>query len=113
MQDVERLSRVLPKSNALHDVLYPLATGLAQLPWEETALRTYLKPRLPQALQHIAAHMTRTLIRAFPGTAAPDARQTGGRPQPVLTSPACQSACKTDPLSASKIDPPCGVEIRA
>ena len=26
---------------------------------------------------------------------------------------ACQSACKTDPLSASKIDPLCCVEIRA
>lgn len=25
----------------------------------------------------------------------------------------CQSARKTDPLSASKIDPPCDVEIRA
>ena len=25
----------------------------------------------------------------------------------------CQSARKTDPLSASKFDPPCGVEIRA
>ena len=25
----------------------------------------------------------------------------------------CQSARKTDPLSASKIDPPCAVEIRA
>ena len=25
----------------------------------------------------------------------------------------CQSACKTDPLSASKIDPLCCVEIRA
>ena len=26
---------------------------------------------------------------------------------------ACQSACKLDPISASKIDPPCDVEIRA
>ena len=35
---------------------------------------------------------------------------------PSLTEPdrdVCQSARKTDPLSASKIDPPCAVEIRA
>jgi hypothetical protein len=31
----------------------------------------------------------------------------------VILTYACQSARKTDPLSASKIDPPCDIEIRA
>ena len=35
------------------------------------------------------------------------------RPNTSKPAPGCQSARKTDPLSASKIDPPCGVEIRA
>jgi RNA-directed DNA polymerase len=75
MQDNERLSRVLPKSSAALDVLYPLATGLAQLPWDAATLRNHLKTRLPQPLQHLAAHVARVLIRAFPGSAAPDARR--------------------------------------
>ncbi len=107
MQDNERLSRVLPKSSAARDVLYPLATGLAQLPWDAGTLRSHLKTRLPQPLQHLAAPMTRVLIRAFPGSAAPDAprivsalahtgsaaqlrdfaRKTQTRPAPVLALP--------------------------
>jgi len=35
------------------------------------------------------------------------------RPRDIERALACQSARKTDPLSASKIDPPCSVEIRA
>jgi RNA-directed DNA polymerase len=107
MQDDERLSRVLPNSRNPHDVLYPIATGLTQQPWDGPSLRAYLKMHLPRPLLHLAAPMARTLLCAFPGTAAPDtghiiatlgesgsglrlrafARQTGTRPQPVLTPP--------------------------
>lgn len=103
MQDDERLSRVLPNPRYPHDVLYPLATGLTQQPWDGPSLRAYLKMHLPRPL----LPMARTLLRAFPGTAAPDmgqiiatlghsssglrlrafARQTDTRPQPVLTQP--------------------------
>jgi RNA-directed DNA polymerase len=108
MQDDERLSRVLPNPRNPHDVLYPLATGLTQQSWDGPSLRAYLKMHLPQPLLHLAAPIARTLIRAVPGTAAPDARhivtalahtgsatqlrafarRTHTRPQPVLASPA-------------------------
>ncbi len=108
MQDNERLRRVLPRSPQPHDVLYRLATGLAQLPWDAGTLRAHLKTRLPASLQKLADPMARRLIRAFPGSVAPDpnqitmalsdtgsatqlrrfVRQTGAQPHPVLTPPA-------------------------
>jgi RNA-directed DNA polymerase len=130
MQDDERLSRVLPKLHALGDVLYPLATGLAQLPWDAATLRSHLKTRLPQPLQHLAAPITRLLIRAFPGTAAPDAphivtalahtgsatqlrafaRRTHTRPQPVLASPAFLPTPPFADLGLPALDTPAELE---
>jgi RNA-directed DNA polymerase len=130
MQDDERLSRVLPKFHALGDVLFPLATGLVQLPWEAPSLRAYLKTRLPAPLQHLATPMIRRLTNAFPGSTAPDARrivaalsgsrsaaqlrayarQTGTRPQPVLASPAFLPTPPFAGLGLPALDTPAALE---
>ena len=73
MQDSERLGRVLPSFIQMRHVLNPICTSLAQLAWNKPTLQTHLKLRLPPTLQHLAEPIARRLLRAFPGSVAPDA----------------------------------------
>ena len=107
MQDDERLGRVLQTIPQMQQVLQPICTSLALLAWTKPTIQTHLKLRLPKSLQHLAEPMARRLLRAFPGSVAPDAprimkilrisgtaeqllafaRKTNTLPALVLTSP--------------------------
>ncbi len=125
MQDNERLRRVLPDLPTKRDVLLPLATSLEQQAWHPAALMAHLQARLPATLARLAQPMTRRLIAAFPGPAAPDrnriaaalhntvsadrltefARKTGTRPALVLTQPVFRPAPCFAALPALHVPP--------
>lgn len=90
----------------LKAVLKPIAVSLAAQEWAQPALSLHLKQRLPPELHRSVAPLSKSLIRAFPKGAAPDARRIEAF---LRTQPAAQRilafAIRTGQLPAPSLAP--------